>query len=139
MMTTPLLRQLILAALEDPVEYAEDGRGGLIFRLMQDELSRLARTPLGVPMPHGRRLMRPASFPRRSRPRGSGLDALAREAGASSRTLARDFAAETGLSFTLWRSRLRLAEAERANSPRRRALPRSRDVAAIPARAPSPR
>jgi AraC-like DNA-binding protein len=40
-----------------------------------------------------------------------GLEALAREAGASPRTLAREFAAETGLSFTAWRSRLRLSEA----------------------------
>src|SRR5260370_33843649 len=56
MITTPLLRQLILAALHEPVEYDEDGRGGLIFKLMQDELSRLERTPLRVPIPHGKRL-----------------------------------------------------------------------------------
>jgi AraC-like DNA-binding protein len=111
MITTPLLRQLILAALEEPVEYAEDGRGGLIFRLMQDELSRLARTPLGVPMPHGKRLKRACEAFLADPASRFGLDALAREAGASSRTLAREFASETGLSFTLWRNRLRLAEA----------------------------
>jgi AraC-like DNA-binding protein len=93
MITTPLLRQLILAAL------------------MQDELSRLARTPLGVPMPHGKRLKRACEAFLADPASRLGLDALAREAGASSRTLAREFASETGLSFTLWRNRLRLAEA----------------------------
>jgi AraC-like DNA-binding protein/quercetin dioxygenase-like cupin family protein len=111
MITTPLLRQLILAALEEPVEYAEDGRGGLIFKLMQDELSRLVRTPLGVPMPIGKRLKSVCDTLLAHPASRLGLDALAREAGASSRTLARQFATETGLSFTAWRNRLRLAEA----------------------------
>jgi AraC-like DNA-binding protein len=111
MITTPLLGQLILAALEEPVEYDEDGRGGLIFKLMQDELSCLARTPLGVPMPQGKRLKGACDTLLADPASRLGLDALAREAGASPRTLAREFTAETGLSFTAWRNRLRLAEA----------------------------
>jgi AraC-like DNA-binding protein len=111
LITTPLLRQLILAALEEPVEYDEAGRGGLIFRLMQDELARLQRTPLGVPMPRGRRLRNVCERLAADPASAIGLEALAREAGASPRTLAREFAAETGLSFTAWRNRLRLSEA----------------------------
>ena len=111
MITTPLLRQLILAALEEPVEYDEEGRGGLIFGLMLDELSRLPRTPLGVPMPSGKRLKSACELLLADPASPLGLEELAREAGASSRTLAREFAAETGLSFTAWRNRLRLSEA----------------------------
>lgn len=111
MITTPLLRQLILAALEEPVEYDVNGRAGLIFKLMQDELTRLPRTPLGVPMPQGKRLKTACDTLIADPASRLGLDALAREAGASARTLAREFATETGLSFTAWRNRLRLAEA----------------------------
>jgi AraC-like DNA-binding protein len=111
MITTPLLRHLILAALEEPIEYDENGRGGLIFKLMLNELSRLPRTPLGVPMPRGKRL-KSACKPLLADPASRiGLEALAREAGASPRTLAREFVSETGLSFTAWRNRLRLSEA----------------------------
>jgi AraC-like DNA-binding protein len=111
MITTPLLRQLILAALEEPVEYDEEARGGLIFKLMLEELARLPRTPLGVPMPRGKRLKSACDLLLADPASNVGLEALAREAGASPRTLAREFAAETGLSFTAWRARLRLSEA----------------------------
>jgi AraC-like DNA-binding protein len=111
MITTPLLRQLILAALEEPVEYEEEGRGGLIFKLMLNELARLRRTPLGVPMPRGKRLKSACEVLLADPASTIGLETLAREAGASPRTLAREFAAETGLSFTAWRTRLRLSEA----------------------------
>ncbi len=111
LITTPLMRQLILAALEEPVDYDEAGRGGLIFRLMQDELARLPRTPLGVPMPRGKRLKSACELLIADPASSLTLEALAREAGASPRTLAREFAAETGLSFTAWRNRLRLSEA----------------------------
>jgi AraC-like DNA-binding protein len=89
----------------------ESGRGGLIVKLLQDELSRLARTPLGVPMPRGKRLKSACDRLLADPASKLGLDGLAREVGASPRTLAREFAAETGLNFTAWRSRLRLAEA----------------------------
>ncbi|SEE48969.1 AraC-type DNA-binding protein [Rhizobiales bacterium GAS191] len=111
LITTPLLRHLILAALEEPVNYDEAGRGGLIFKLMQDELSHLPRTPLGVPIPHGKRLKSACDRLLANPASRLGLEELAREVGASPRTLAREFAAETGLSFTAWRNRLRLAEA----------------------------
>ena len=111
MIASALLRQLILAALEEAVEYDEDARGGLIAQLMLDELARLPATPLGVPMPRGKRLKSACEMLIADPASSLGLEALAREAGASPRTLAREFAAETGLSFTAWRSRLRLSEA----------------------------
>ena len=40
-----LLRELILTLLEEPADYDEDGRGGIVARLMLTELTRLSRTP----------------------------------------------------------------------------------------------
>src|SRR5262249_23598205 len=79
-------------------------------RLMLDELARLPRTPLGVPMPHGKRLKSACDILLADPAAHVGLEDLAREAGASSRTLARQFAAGTGLSFTARGGRARRSE-----------------------------
>jgi hypothetical protein len=42
---SPPLRKLILAALGEPVEHDEDGRAGLIARLILHELRAAAATP----------------------------------------------------------------------------------------------
>ena len=102
-----LLRQLILAALEEPLDYDEAGRGGWIANLILAELARMQDRHMHVPMPRDRRaarvarelLMRPDS--------ALSLDGWAERSGASRRTLARLFRAETGFSFNEWRSRLR--------------------------------
>ena len=46
-----LLRELILALLEEPVDYDESGRGGIVARLILTELGRLPERRLAVPMP----------------------------------------------------------------------------------------
>ena len=67
--------------------------------------------PLRLPLPGDSRLRRLAQElmknPSDSRP----LAAWARHVGASRRTLARRFRAETGLSFALWRQQARLLAA----------------------------
>jgi AraC-like DNA-binding protein len=102
-----LLRELILAALEEPPDYAEKARGGQIARLILIELARLRRRPLGLPMPADRRALRVARALLEQPDIPDGLDGWAARAGASRRTLARLFRAETGLSFAEWRARLR--------------------------------
>src|SRR5262249_61803179 len=44
-----LLRELILAALEEPAAYDEAGRGGLVARLILIELARIKDRPLDLP------------------------------------------------------------------------------------------
>lgn len=102
-----LLRELILALLEEPVAYDESGRGGIVARLILTELTRLRERKLEVPMPRDARVLRVARALLDDSSIDLDLDRWAIEAGASRRTLARLFRSETGLSFAEWRARLR--------------------------------
>jgi AraC-like DNA-binding protein len=105
-----LLRELILALLEEPLDYDESGRGGLLARLILAEFSRLQARRFELPMPRDERALRIARFLLDAPEAEHGLDGWAERAGASRRTLARLFRAETGLSFGEWRARLRAIE-----------------------------
>lgn len=107
---SPLLRELILAACAEPLEWDPDGRGGHLAALAVDEIARARALPLALPAPHDPRLRRLTSALRSHPGDPRGLDALAVECGASVRTLARLFRRETGMSFQQWRRQLRLTE-----------------------------
>lgn len=102
-----LLRELILAVLEEPLDYDEAGRGGLIAKLILAELERMPERKMHVPMPRDSRAVRIARALLAQPDAPGGLDDWAEKAGASRRTLARLFRMETGFSFNEWRSRLR--------------------------------
>ena len=102
-----LLRELILALLEEPADYDENGRGGTVARLILTELGRLQERRLDVPMPRDARALRVARALLDDSSLGHDLDRWAAQAGASRRTLARLFRSETGLGFADWRARLR--------------------------------
>jgi AraC-like DNA-binding protein len=104
---TGLLRELILALLEEPVAYDEDARGGQVARLLLTELGRLQTRAHALPMPHDARALKVARALLDAPGLNVGLDDLSERAGASRRTLARLFRAETGLGFAEWRTRLR--------------------------------
>jgi AraC-like DNA-binding protein len=110
---TALLRELVLAATEMPLAYDERGRDGRVMRLIMDELRAASDLPLHLPRPADRRLARVCdailAAPADARP----LDAWAEAVGASARTLARRFRAETGMSFAAWRQQARLLESLR--------------------------
>ena len=105
---TPLLRELVLEAVERcPI--AEDDAAAM--RLVEVAIDRIAaaRTlPLQLPLPRDPRALRLAEALREDPASTAGLAELAREAGASPRTIQRLFLAETGLPFAQWRQRLRL-------------------------------
>lgn len=105
-----LMRELILALLEEPVAYDEADRGGSVARLMLTELSRLRERPLKLPMPRDPRALRVARTLLENSSIDFDLDRWADEAGASRRTLARIFRSETGLGFAEWRARLRAVD-----------------------------
>jgi AraC-like DNA-binding protein len=102
-----LLRELILALLQEPVDYNESGRGGDVARLILTELARLQERRLEVPMPRDPRALRVAQALLDNSSIDLGLDRWAEQAGASRRTLARIFRNDTGLGFAEWRARLR--------------------------------
>ena len=109
---SPLLREVILAACAEPLDWALGGRGHHLAELALDEIARAAAVRLRLPMPQDDRLRRAVAL-LLARPDGAArsLEDLAAAAGASSRTLARLFRAETGLSFRQWRQQARMAEA----------------------------
>ncbi len=102
-----LMRELILAALEEPLDYDESGRGGMIAKLILAELGRMQERKMQVPMPRDPRATRVARALLDHPDADGDLDTWADRAGASRRTLARLFRSETGFSFNEWRSRLR--------------------------------
>ncbi|WP_426955225.1 AraC family transcriptional regulator [Muricoccus radiodurans] len=109
--TSPLLRELILAACEEPLEWDEGGRGGHLAALILDEIRRAPTLPFGVPEPREPRLARLAEALRADLSSSLPLEGWAARIGASPRTLSRLCRRETGLSFAAWRQGVRLAEA----------------------------
>ncbi len=108
---SPLLRELILAAMTLPFLYDEQGPDGRLIQVLLDRLALLPVAPLHLPMPVDRRLCRItealSAEPGDARP----LSAWAEHAGASPATLERQFKAEIGMSFGTWRQQLRLVTA----------------------------
>jgi len=108
---SPLLRELILAAVALPVLYDAAGRGGRIMALILDEIRALAAMPLHLPMPRDARLAAIAERILAAPAEAWPLERCAAELRCSARTLARRFRRETGLSFAAWRRHAKLMAA----------------------------
>ncbi len=108
---SPLLRALIIEAVEAPKLYDPDGPDGRLMAVILDQLRRLEPTPLYLPLPTDPRLRRITDPLTMDPGERAGLDAWAKKAGASARTLARLFVKETGLTFGAWRQQARLLKA----------------------------
>lgn len=108
---TPLLRELILAACAEPLEWDVQGRGGHLAALIAEEVARAPQLPFGLPAPRDARLRRLADALAADPGLDLTLEDWALRCGASARTLARLFQAETGMGFARWRQALRLTEA----------------------------
>ncbi|KPA98329.1 AraC family transcriptional regulator [Pseudomonas asplenii] len=116
---SPLLRQLLLAAVEMPVEYAEQGRDGALVSLLLHELAAAGSLPLHIPMPQDPRLLPLCqAFVEQPDIRQS-PEAWAARLHMSLRSFGRLFHGQTALSFSQWRQRVcvvlalaRLAEGE---------------------------
>ena len=102
---TPLLREIILRLVEGPVD--ETTRPHLL-PLLEAELRAGQVMPLNLPQPRDPRLARAvARLTDDPAARGT-LEHWAAQAGMARRSFARRFAVETGLSFGVWRRRLRM-------------------------------
>jgi AraC-like DNA-binding protein/quercetin dioxygenase-like cupin family protein len=102
---SPLLRELLAAAIDIEPRYARRGRDGTLLALVLHELRRAAPLPFDLPLPAEPELralcQRFLSRPRLDTPPGQ----WARELNLSLRTLQRRFTAETGISPATWRRR----------------------------------
>lgn len=116
---TPLLRTLIVEAMELPPNPDPASRDGLLKALLLQEIPRLPPRPLGLPLPAEPRL---AALCRSFLADPSShvtIDGWARALGMSRRSFTRSFQRQTGLSLQTWRQQAcllaalpRLAEGE---------------------------
>lgn len=103
-----LLREVI-AALDTAGLSA--AREQLLGALALDELTRSEPLPLSVPMPNEKRLRALCEAVIADPTHGDSLDQFASSVGASTRTIARLFRQELGVSFSQWRQQAILARA----------------------------
>ena len=102
---SPLLRQLLIEAVDLPSEYDPLGRAGKIMSLLIDEIHAAPVLPLSLPLPNDPRL---AQRCQRFLERPTAQDTLERwsgELGLSRRTFTRLFRHQTGLTFSTWQRR----------------------------------
>lgn len=106
-----LLRELIIAAAELPIEYALEGTEAHIMALILDMIRAAPRIPLFVPMPVNKRLAHVCSMILADPAQDTALDEWADAAAMGRRTFTRTFRRETGMSFETWRRQVRLIDA----------------------------
>ena len=105
---SPLLRELVLHAVSLGMLDDEEPGQARVAGVIADQIGLASALPLSLPLPRDPRAVRLANRLRDDPACDLELDALARAAGASTRTIQRLFLAETGLRFAEWRQRLRL-------------------------------
>lgn len=111
MEVSPLMRELIVRATEMPTLYDDQGAEGLVIRLLLDEMVRAPVLPLSLPLPLAAELGNLCAQLLANPMADATLQSSATSLGISSRTLARRFIDETGLTFGQWRQRSRIHQA----------------------------
>lgn len=109
----PLLRELILEAVSREMLRRTIPPEARLIGVLLDQIEALPAAPLQLPMPRDPRASKVAELFKANPAESRSLDELAREAGASARTIERLFRAETNMAFAKWRQRLRLLHALR--------------------------
>lgn len=104
----PLLRELILAICEEPVDWDMEGRTPHIVALILDEIRRSRALMTRLPLPRDGRLLKVARAIIAEPADTQTLGEWANRSGTSDRTLARLFIRETGMTFGQWRLQARL-------------------------------
>jgi AraC-like DNA-binding protein len=105
---SPLMRELIVAAMGVPLDYGPDTRDERLMRLLLDELRQVDVLPLHLPMPRDARLKRICESLAARPDDVSTTEQWARELKVAPKTIHRLFSKETGLTFGQWRQQARL-------------------------------
>jgi AraC-like DNA-binding protein len=111
---TPLLRELIIAANAEPLDWDLSGRGRFIAELAFDEIAASTELNFKLQLPSDKRAERVAQNILAAPSDNRNIEEWANVANVSSRTLTRLFRRETGLSFIQWRQQVRLTKAMEA-------------------------
>jgi AraC-like DNA-binding protein/quercetin dioxygenase-like cupin family protein len=107
----PLLRELLLHAVDLPRQYEPGGPDERVMEVILDLVQRLTMAPLDLPLGTDDRLRRVYDGLVRDPADSRTLEEWGHVVGASERTLARLFRAQTGLGFRQWRQQFRILEA----------------------------
>jgi AraC-like DNA-binding protein len=110
---SPLLREVILRIIELAGLDSRSASDGHLMALLLDEIDSPPVEPLALLMPRDPRAVRVAEHVVAEPAGEETLPLLARRYGAGHRTLERLFRGETGMSFGLWRQKVRLLQSIR--------------------------
>ncbi len=106
----PVLRELILYATTLPHLYKPKSPIERVMNVMLDLVQTLEVAPLDLPIPRDDRLQKIFRGLTENPGDNRTLEKWGKTVGATSRTLARLFRSETGMSFTQWRQQVRILE-----------------------------
>ena len=105
---SPLLRELLVAAVRIPRDYDHDSRDERLLRLLLDELKTHDVVPLHLPMPENDKLRSLCQSIIDSPENAATAPQWAERIGVTAKTVQRMFLRETGCSFAQWRRQARL-------------------------------
>ncbi|WP_259783227.1 AraC family transcriptional regulator [Aestuariispira ectoiniformans] len=108
MAVSSVMREMLVRSADLPKDYDEDGPDGRFMRVIIDQMVAAKPVPLHLPMPGDLRLVQITEALVADPSDSRGLEDFARDVGASSRTLARLFDRELGMTFRQWRQQRRL-------------------------------
>jgi AraC-like DNA-binding protein len=100
---SPLLRQLLIAAADLPLEYEIEGRDGLVMSLLAAELASAPRVALSVPFPVSPKLAAHCHAFLEAPDIHATIEQWCESLGMDRRAFTRAFRRETGMSFGEWR------------------------------------
>lgn len=108
---SPLLRELIRAAVDIAHPYQSDSRDGRLMQLLLDELRALPSLPMHLPMPADPRVLKICQTLQQRPEDPSTLADWADRLQVNVKTIQRIFAVQTGMTFGQWRQQARLLRA----------------------------
>ncbi|MDR5172223.1 helix-turn-helix transcriptional regulator [Methylobacillus flagellatus] len=108
---TPLLRELVSQAVAINNQYTLHGSEHRLMQVLVDQISTAQQAPLFLPEGRDPRLRRVTERLHQNPGDDRNIEEWAQIAGASTRTLARLFQKETGMTFSAWRQQLCLIRA----------------------------
>ena len=111
LMVSPLLRELITALASEPMDFSGNCRAEKIAELITTELATAMALPLNIPLPRDIRLQKVCQQLLTDPSTVMSLEELSERTGASPKTITRLCKTDLGMTFSVWRRRVRFSKA----------------------------